>query len=230
MRYIQKLPTPEFFIEDTRELRERIKREEDKSEVWKAYHSQKKRELKKYILENEQNWLCGYCEKKIKDADLKDHTHLEHVKPKSLDYDNLTFDYQNLIVSCDGTCENTRSSNTQRTCETRKGNKYDESKFLNPTLEKNIRKYFIYDGEIAVRIEASDLDKEKAEYTIEEVLGLNDGDLPTARKWSLEKFTEIVKEIAEIEGKTKKEVAKELLAKENLAFISFLKYEYRSIT
>ncbi len=49
MRYIKKLPTPEFFIDDTKELTS-----------WNDYPAYKKRKLKEYILEKEQNWLCGY--------------------------------------------------------------------------------------------------------------------------------------------------------------------------
>lgn len=223
MRYIQKLPTPDFFIEDTKELRERIKKEKNKSKVWdKDYKN--KRYLKEYILNNEQNWICGYCEAKIN----LDNTHLEHIKPKLLDYDNLTFDYQNLIVSCQGTCFNELNDKTPKTCGHKKGGEYDETKFLNPTVEKDIRKYFKYteNGYIG----ASKLDKDKSVYTIN-LLQLNtfDNKLPEARKQALKEFRESIKRFAKKTGKTKKELAKKILSKENKAFISFLRYIYIKI-
>ncbi len=46
MKYIKKKKAPQFFIEDTKNLK-----------IWKKYNSKKKRKLKEYILENEQFYL-----------------------------------------------------------------------------------------------------------------------------------------------------------------------------
>ena len=77
MRYIQKVETPQFFKDDTDELTE-----------WSQYYSDKKRLIKEYILEREQKHLCIYCESKINLS--AESSHIEHIKPKSLDLVNLT--------------------------------------------------------------------------------------------------------------------------------------------
>ncbi len=210
MRYIHKLESPQFFIEDTNGLSH-----------WNDYLAQNKRKLKKFILENEQNGLCCYCEGKVQ----IDSSHLEHIKPKSLDIDNLTFDYNNISVSCNGICE----SNTEREyCGHKKENIFDETKFINPTIIENIREYFKYenDGEI----KSSGLDNEKVLYTIL-LLQLNtfNNYLQEARKKALVEFREVVTKKAKATGKDLKDIAVLLLKQERLAYISFLRYKYKNI-
>ncbi len=55
-----------------------------------------KEELRTELLK-EQGYICCYCNQKIQDSD----TVLEHFKPKGL-YLHLTFDYQNILASCQG--------------------------------------------------------------------------------------------------------------------------------
>ena len=219
MKYIKKTSEPKFFIIDTKELIEKLKVATEKSEVWNDDYKEK-RKLKEYLLKNEQNYLCAYCEAKV----TLDVSHIEHIKPKSLDYNNLTFDYSNLIVSCNGTCFS--DTNKPRTCGHRKGNKFDEDMFLNPTKIKNIRDYFIYTGNYYIG--SSNLDKNKAKYTMD-LLELNSFNnyLPEARKKALDEFRISVKKYALETGKNVKTVSKRLLNKENLAFISFLRFFYR---
>jgi len=221
MRYIKKLPTPDFFIEDTKELQKKIVESEIKSKVWDDDYT-KKRELKEYILENEQNWLCGYCEAKVN----LNNTHVEHVKPKSLDYNNLTFDYQNLIISCQGDCFNKLDDRKPKNCGHKKGEKYDESYFLNPIIEKNIREYFIYTNNGYIK--ASKLDRDKSIYTIE-LLQLNTfgNGLSEARKLSLKNFISKIKNRRGII--TREEFIRYSLSNDNIPFISFLRYVYRKI-
>jgi len=220
MRYIEK-NEPIFFEVDVKELREKIKTVEKKSEIWDKEYKEK-RALKEYILENEQNYLCGYCEAKV----TLDESHIEHIKPKHLDYDSLTFDYDNLLVSCNGNCFS--SDKRSVTCGHKKGKKFDEALFLNPTKIKNMRDYFIYtdNGYIG----ASNLDEEKAKYTLN-LLQLNtfNNYLPEARLKALEQFRESVKNYAQKTGKNLKEIAIFMLLKENLAFISFLQFKYKYI-
>ena len=208
MKYIEKKEVPTFFIEDTNGLIQ-----------WSEYG--KKRALKQYILEEEQSYLCGYCEAKV----VLDNSHLEHIKPKHLD-DNLIFDYNNLLVSCDGICFS--ENNERMTCGHKKGSHFDESRFLNPTKEKNIRDYFIYSDKFI--IEPSRKDEYKADYTLS-LLQLNifNNYLPEARKKALVAFQKSVKKNAKKTGRTFSEIANILLNKENLAFISFLKFRYKSI-
>jgi len=53
LRYISKTTPPEFFAESVRNY--------DSDTKWKALRNQKPR-LKCHILENEQKYLCAYCE------------------------------------------------------------------------------------------------------------------------------------------------------------------------
>ncbi len=205
MRYIQKSDTPQFFKDDTKNLQN-----------WKEY--KEKRKLKKFLLENEQDFLCCYCEGKV---DL-DSSHIEHIKPKSLDIEKLTFDYKNLVASCNGICNNNED---REYCGHKKENNFDEDSFLNPTKVENIREYFIYniEGEIL----PSKMDKTKSKYTID-LLQLNTSNsyLQEARKKSLEQFRLSARKKAQNKKENIKGIVKNILDKENLPFISFLRFHY----
>jgi uncharacterized protein (TIGR02646 family) len=148
---------------------------------WKEYNDccfKQKQALKKYILHCEQNNLCIYCESKIT-IDKKD-SHFEHIKPKSLNIDKLTFDYNNIVVSCNGTTFNQSDDEKPYNCGHKKEAKYEKYKFLDPTKNKDIRLYFIYDYD-DFKIYSSDKDSVKAEYMID-ILQLNSSRLVNARK------------------------------------------------
>ncbi len=224
MRYIQKKITPQFFIEDTKELQNKIigfLNKKDKKLVWDNDYKDR-RKLKEYILENEQNYLCCYCEAKV----TLDNSHVEHIRPKDMNEDSLTFDYNNLSVSCNGTCFNDK--NQRLTCGHKKSNKFDENKFLNPTQVVDIREYFIYTDNYYIG--ASNKDTTKATYTMK-LLQLNSFNnyLPEARKIALDDFNSSIKEHRNKTGKDTKYIIKELLKRENLAFISFLRFRYKAI-
>lgn len=221
MKYIHKVEVPQFFIDDIKDLRENIKTVTDKAKIWNDDYKNK-RVLKEHLLVKEQNYLCGYCEAKV----TLDNSHIEHIQPKSLDYDNLTFDYTNLLVSCDGICFS--EENKPITCGHKKGSRFDKEKFLNPTEKVNIRDYFVYTDNYYIG--ASSLDEEKSKYTMS-LLQLNtfNNYLPEARKKALEEFQNSVKEYTNKTGKDIKETAKFLLNKENLAFISFLRFRYKAL-
>ena len=233
MRYIQKNEIPQFFIDDTEALKEKIKitPQKNKKDMWdKEYKT--KRKLKQYILEKEQNWLCGYCEAKLEDTFIrekredKELIHIEHIKPKHLDYDNLSFDYYNLLVSCSGKCFTDK--NKPLTCGHKKGNKFDENLFLNPIKEINIREYFIYTNN--GYIGSSSKNEKKSKYTMK-LLDLNsfNNELVNARLIALEAFKKSIKAYTNKRSISPQKVIKLLLAKENLAFISFLRYKYSYI-
>lgn len=210
MKYIKKTSIPEFFIEDTKRLVD-----------WDDYR--KKRDLKQHILDEEQNQLCIYCESKVN----LDTSHVEHIKPKSLDKANLTFDYNNLSVSCNGSCHNEAVDNAHYTCGHRKDRddtEYDETKFLNPTKITDVRGYFEYDLD-DFKINPSNKDEIKAKYMID-ILKLNDGSLPKARKIALKNFNNKIIKFKIDDKVEKREKIKEILNKENTAFISFLRYKY----
>lgn len=210
MRYVCKVTVPQFFIDDTNALTE-----------WQDYHADRKRILKEHVLKEEQNYLCIYCESKISNA----FSHLEHIKPKHLDKINLTFNYRNIVVSCDGTCHNSDTDNTKYHCGHRKDRTdtlFDESKFLNPVEVSEIREYFKYDYDDYL-ISVSDKNVEKAQYMID-TLHLNDGGLPKAREKALEIFINKMKNISDINAR--KEKMKQVLDNENIAFVSFLRFKY----
>ena len=211
MKYINKTKIPQFFIDDTIDLNS-----------WSEYFGDKKRVLKTYLLENEQNYLCGYCESKV----TLDSSHIEHIKPKSFDVDTLTFKYTNLLVSCNGICYS--SNNTPENCGHKKAEDFNEILFLDPTQLDKIRDFFKYSND--GKIDSSGLDEIKALYTIN-LLKLNtfNNNLQEARKKALLEFRESVIKYSNQTGREVKEIAIILLNKENLAFISFLRYQYKNI-
>ena len=94
MRYIKKGASPTFF--------EVCKTEIEDLDNWEAFSknqelSQCKKRLHQHLL-HEQAGLCVYCERGIP---TRLDSHVEHVYPKS-SYPTKTFDYRNLVVSCNG--------------------------------------------------------------------------------------------------------------------------------
>ena len=213
MRYVQKLDTPRFFIRWTKGLG-----------IWNDCKISKE-PLRRYILKHEQNNLCIYCESKI--TSMKSSSHIEHIQPKHLDIPNLTFDYKNIAVSCNGNGENISGDKTNYNCGHRKDKNdtpYNDELFLNPVIEKDIRDYFKYDFDDCL-ICTSDKDIEKAQYMID-TLHLNDGGLLKAREKALKNFINEMKKITNI--KIRKEKMKEVLNREDIAFISFLRFKYKN--
>jgi len=143
-----------------------------------------------------------------------------------LDYDNLTFEYSNLAVSCDGKCHT--DGNKPITCGHKKDDQFDELNFLNPTTISNMREYFIYTGN--GHIGSSSQDELKSKYTLE-LLQLNTfgNNLPEARLKALNEFRNSVSINVKNTQKDIKEVATNLLHKENLAFVSFLRFKYKNL-
>ena len=207
MRYVQKINPPQFFIDNTQGITK-----------WEEYPVSKK-PLKKYMLENEQNFLCIYCESKVE----INSSHIEHIKPKANNmFPQLVFSYDNIVVSCNGNCH--AEDESHYSCGHIKENEYDDIKFLNPTIIKNIRDYFKYDFDDYL-ISSSNENIEKAQYMIH-TLHLNDGGLPKGREKALENFIKRMKNIPNI--KVRKEKMKKILDKENIAFISFLRFKYKA--
>ena len=152
---------PEFFA--------KFKRKE-KPKNWDNFDFEIKRQLKIYMLENEQKieneYYCPYCELEL---DL-DESQIEHIKPKDK-FPKQFSDYKNFIVGC----------TYEKTCGQAKGNKWDES-FINPVIE-NPNEYFSYDiktGKI-VPLKESGAKNKKAVKTIE-ILNLNEDKLCILRK------------------------------------------------
>jgi len=207
---MQKDTMPNFFKRDRKNLSN-----------WSYFIPKKKRKLKAYILENEQYFLCMYCESKV---DMNS-SHVEHIKPKSLDIKHLTFDYSNLGVSCNGTCFNGEYENSRHNCGHIKKNLYDEDFFLNPFEIENLEEYFEYDFD-DFKIYPKDEKNQKAHYMIN-LLNLNSGRLIIARRNDYQNFNKRLRKIKDTE-KRKKFIKKKIKVK-TLQFISFFRYKYKKI-
>jgi len=213
MKYIQKQPIPQFFIDDTKGLTS-----------WKNYSPKKKKKLKCFILDNEQFNLCCYCEKSIT-IDMES-SHIEHIKPKSIDKPSLTFDYYNLLVSCEGNHFNEIGDNSKNTCGQIKGDNFDETKFLNPTLVNDLSTYFEFDSDTGI-ISASSKDKEKADYTYTtlNLNGKNDR-LAEARKKAKDA---LIRNFATLPIDIRRQKLKIFLQNDSNEFITFFRYVFRNI-
>ena len=213
MRYVQKKETPQFFKKSSNGARD-----------WSEYRGSK-RVLRQYILQNEQNYLCIYCESKI--SEDSNSSHLEHIKPKHLDIDALTFDYANIAVSCNGNGHivDNRKHYSCGHYKDKENTPFEETKFLNPVKIETIRDYFAYDIDEG-RMMPSDKDTIKADYMIE-TLGLNEGHsgLKEARKKALKAFIKELNTIEDVEQRQKR--IRVELQKEKRAFISFLRYRFQ---
>lgn len=215
MRYVQKLKIPDFFNDDIKGFKSWDDYEFDENT------KQKRRNLRQHILEKEQNNLCIYCECYL---DV-DNSHIEHLKPKEK-YKSLTFEYNNLAVSCEGLCLKGDSTDKKRhRCGHKKDNLFDESKFLNPTVVENIRDYFGYmeSKKDCFEIISSNKDKIKSAYMINELLHLNDGSTPKARGNALNSFR---KALSKIKDKKERDEKFYSLLDRRFAFVSFIRFFY----
>ena len=129
---------------------------------WDSFTTEIKQLLKQYLLEEQKNRCCPYCEIEINLYNSQ----IEHIKPKDK-FPRLLTEYDNLLACC---LESKRCGNS-------KANKWDEL-FINPVTE-NPEDYFEYD------IKTGDFKEgnryEKAKYTID-LLNLNDNRLCGIRK------------------------------------------------
>lgn len=176
MLKIIKTPEPDFYKDFKKKY---------KYTNWEQYNSslgmEIKRKLKKYMLKEEQDYYCPYCERKIITKYEKEETeeninnilkrksHIEHIIPKSIK-PQFFQEYNNFLVSC----------TDKETCGMAKENSYSNN-FINPVLE-DPKRYFEYDiktGEIKVR-KISLEEQLKAEETIK-ILNLNQPRLKNAR-------------------------------------------------
>ena len=145
MLEIKKVKTPDFFNSWIKDKKE---------------HGQR---LKEFILENEQQNVCCYCEKRI--TPDNDHSHLEHIRPRSK-FPQFKNDYKNIVVSCQ----------TAKRCGNAKGDQFNEY-FIVPT-EENPGEYLTYSPNGKIRAIG---DNSKGNETIN-ILKLNAPSLVGARR------------------------------------------------
>ena len=144
---------------------------------WDSFNAEIKQVLKQYLLEEQENSCCPYCEMEI---NLND-SQIEHIKPKDK-FPKLLADHDNLVACC---LESKRCGNS-------KANKWDEL-FINPVIE-NPEDYFEYDiktGEITPIFKEGNR-YEKAKYTID-LLNLNDNRLCNIRRKYILEFSNYTK-------------------------------------
>jgi len=125
---------------------------------WDSFTPEIKQVLKQYLLEEQENSCCPYCEIEIH---LED-SHIEHIMPKDK-FPKLLAEYNNFIACC----------LEKKICGDSKASKWSEL-FINPVIE-DPEDYFEYDiktGKI-IPIFKEGNRHEKAKYTID-LLNLND--------------------------------------------------------
>ncbi len=132
--------------------------------------------LRKYMLDEEQQHLCCYCEKAV--TEHHDHSHIEHIRPRHK-FPNLTFQYDNLAVSCQ----------TNGRCGNGKGSQFGEN-FIVPT-EEDPEKHLTYSPNGEVRPLGN---WGKGQETID-ILNLNAPALIGARKTLFKQLSSMMNEI-----------------------------------
>ncbi|MGL4533905.1 MAG: retron system putative HNH endonuclease [Fusobacteriaceae bacterium] len=162
MLKIYKTPEPEFYEEFKKRNENHIKNWDDMNGYFEI-----KQELRAYMILEEQNFRCPYCETLIND---ESEGSIEHIRPKDR-FPQLFLSYDNFITSCQ----------SNYSCDNFKSNSWDDN-FIDPTKE-NPEDYFTYDiysGEIVPK-HRDGIKKKKALKTIE-LLNLNHNNLKNMRR------------------------------------------------
>ncbi len=213
---------------------------------WDEFKNPDKTVTHNYILRT-QKYLCAYCQQKLRERDNSySFGHLEHIIPRD-ESKELTFDYSNLVVCCQGFDieeyrEKIKSGVIKRSeefCAPKKGSEHNQNLFLNPVTVKDIEDYFDYASEldendprnksyliIPDKTKANE-DKSKADYTINLML-LNHKIL---KKMRAKQYEVVANKIRECKNNQVQidEFLNNLLDKESNifpAFFSMLKKEF----
>ena len=157
---------------------------ENGSDLWSFFKSSAKQIFKDTRLQilEEQFYLCAYCNRKIHvDSTRIDdrYTTLNHVVPKSSNPENLTFDYNNLVASCDGARKEPRPRNLH--CDAQKNNNTILVSPLQFDCEDLI--YYTSNGDIS-GISSAITDN------LNEILGLNCSKLKNERENTIKGYIE----------------------------------------
>jgi uncharacterized protein (TIGR02646 family) len=130
MKYIQKGNEPSSLAAWNRKLGNRMPN-------WKSFSHPVKNDVYAALL-TEQGYSCCYCGISIN----RRNCHIEHYRPKSK-YPDLTFDYKNLIASCQG--EDEKRPTKPVHCGHKKGGWF-EYEFMVSPLDANCVDFFKYSG------------------------------------------------------------------------------------
>nr|CAA6807261.1 MAG: TIGR02646 family protein [uncultured Thiotrichaceae bacterium] len=216
MRYINKAESPLFFEECKQSLSD-LNRWETFSENQPL--SRCKQQLHRHLLD-EQSGLCVYCEREVTTSS----SHIEHVYPKST-YPDKTFDYQNLVTSCNGESCSIVTNDIYKpediqSCGHRKSDLLDEQLFVSPLAHVDIGNYFSY-NKTSCAIMPSGKSPSKASYTID-LLNLGNTRLNNERSNARVALIQATTSFLSQERKNKIQF---LLSKDR-PFISFLRYNF----
>ncbi|ARV57557.1 TIGR02646 family protein [Nostocales cyanobacterium HT-58-2] len=130
MKYIQKTQEPDSLTKWKQKLGKR-------TPDWKSFPQSIKNEVYQSLLQ-EQGFICCYCGMSI----ARKQCHIEHYRPKSV-YRQLTFEYTNLIASCQG--EDEHRPRVPVHCGHKKHAWFDEEMMISP-LDPKCADYFKYSG------------------------------------------------------------------------------------
>lgn len=160
----------------------------DEPSFWKAYVKKHPREnylenmnkkekqvvvqhLREYMLK-EQFGICCYCCGSLE----YENSHIEHIKPRD-SYPKLSMAYSNMLVSC----------KESEHCGMKKGNKFDEEKFVSP-LDMKCESNFSYEPDGTIIGET-----DSGVYTVE-LLNLNTYGLKAARRALFEECCDMARD------------------------------------
>lgn len=184
MKYIQKNSEPSS-------LTQWNSKRSNQTKNWKSFNKSVKDDVA-YSLLNEQGYICCYCGISIS----RRKSHIEHYRPKSK-YTHLTFEYKNLISSCQGEDEQRPTKPVH--CGHKKGGWFDEELMISPQ-DPNCEKYFKYSGSGDIIPSDNPDIKEAAETTIQ-YLALNINKLKKMRRVAIDAALFAVEGLSEEEVK-----------------------------
>ena len=161
------------------------------STKWKSFNRKVKNDVYDSIL-HEQGYICCYCGIRIS----RKKCHIEHYRPKSK-YTHLTFDYSNLISSCQGEDEQRPTKPVH--CGHKKGGWFDEELMISP-LDPNCSSYFRYTGAGEILATPDTEHQEAAETTIK-MLALDINKLKKMRRKVVDGVIQATQDLSEEEIK-----------------------------
>lgn len=189
MRHVTKLPVPPLLTavyQNTPNL------------PWGNFHGQAKRDTRD-SLKREQYYICGYCEISLDSM----RAHIEHVEPKSGIDGNpaRTYDYSNMLSSCQGDIQTPVASGRDQSCghqkdlEIQATGAFVLADLVTPAIP-NSADFFTYtlEGHIEPAHGLSANDRRKAEYTIQ-LLRLDCPRLRGARRHRIQRLVRVIDKV-----------------------------------
>lgn len=201
------------------------------TEAWQRFtkRSTNRKQLKAALFQR-QNGLCAYCEITLEGTDEQNiGSHVEHILPKET-HPQLTFDYDNLILSCFATGGEIKADEQDPVpvscghATLKRNNDFDVSLFIKPT-DSDCERYFSFelDGSVAPHPELNSSEIDKVEHTWQ-VLNLNCLRLKRLREDTITQLYEIISELQNDNKALNLFLSQEL--KENKSFINARKQHF----